>query len=41
MTHGTRIPFLAGAACLAAVLLAPLPGRAQLKIVATTSRNGA
>ena len=41
MTHGTRIPFLACAACLAAVLLAPLPGRAQLKIVATTSEYGA
>ena len=41
MTHGTRIPLLACAACLAAVLLAPLAGRAELKVVATTSEYGA
>ncbi len=41
MTHGTRIPLLACAACLAAALLGPLPSRAQLKIVATTSEYGA
>jgi zinc/manganese transport system substrate-binding protein len=41
MTHAMRIPLLTCAAGLAAALLAPLPGLAELKVVATTSEYGA
>lgn len=41
MTHAMRIPLFACAAGLAAALLSPLPGLAELKVVATTSEYGA